>query len=94
MFIIDIQYKKPIEVVEAFLAAHREFLEQGYQKNYFVASGPKNPRNGGIIVSQLKDKAELEAILKHDPFILNDIAEYHYTEFTPVKYHKDFAVFI
>ena len=94
MFIIDIHYKKPIEVIEQFLVAHREFLEEGYKKNYFVASGPKNPRTGGIIVSQLKDKNELESILKNDPFLLNDIAEYHFIEFNPVKYHKDFVSFV
>lgn len=94
MFIVDINYKKPIEVVEQHLVAHREFLEEGYQKDYFIASGPKNPRTGGIIVSQLKDKAQLEAILKNDPFFKNDIAEYHFIEFNPVKFHKDFVSFV
>lgn len=94
MFIIDITYKKPIDIVEKYLAEHRNFLEEGYQKDYFVASGPKNPRNGGIIVSQLKDRSQLETILKQDPFIVHDIAEYQFIEFEPVKFHKDFVSFL
>ncbi len=94
MFVIDIIYKKPIEAVEQCLAAHRSFLEEGYQKDYFVASGPKNPRDGGIIISQLKDRAQLETIIKQDPFYLQGIAEYHFIEFEPVKFHKQFAAFI
>lgn len=94
MFIIDITYIKPIEIVEKYLVEHRNFLEEGYQKNYFVASGPKNPRTGGIIISQLKDRAMLEQILKEDPFLVHDIAEYHLIEFEPVKFHKNFSSFL
>jgi uncharacterized protein YciI len=94
MFIITLTYKQPIEVVDQFLLAHRSYLETGYQNNCFLASGPKNPRTGGIIISQLKDRAQLEALLKNDPFMQNDIADYDIVEFTPVKHHPDFAKFI
>lgn len=80
--------------MDQYLAAHRSFLEEGYQKNFFVASGPKNPRTGGIIISQLSERKQLEEILQKDPFYLYNIAEYEIIEFTPVKYHPDFACFI
>lgn len=94
MFIVELTYKKPLEVVEKFLAEHRAYLEQGYQKHCFIASGPQNPRIGGIILSQLKDRKELETILKNDPFTLHDIVDYKIIEFTPVKHHPDFEKFI
>lgn len=94
MFLITITYKQPIEIIDKHLADHRNFLEQGYQKNYFVVSGPKKPRTGGIIISQLTDRATLEKILQDDPFQLNNIADYEITEFEPVKFHKDFAIFV
>lgn len=94
MFIIDITYKKSLEEIEKVLADHRNYLETGYQKNYFVASGPKNPRNGGIIISQLQNRQQLEDFLKEDPYILQDVAEYKIIEFNPVKYHQDFAAFM
>jgi uncharacterized protein YciI len=94
MFIVMLTYKQPLEVVDTFLSEHREFLEAGYKKNYFIASGPKNPRNGGVILSQLRDRHQLESILKADPFYIHGVAEYEFIEFTPVKYHDDFSCFI
>lgn len=94
MFVIQLQYKVSIEKVDQHLVEHRNFLEAGYQKNYFIASGPKSPRTGGIILSQLKDRAQLDNILKQDPFAINHIADYEIIEFTPVKFHPDFESFV
>jgi uncharacterized protein YciI len=94
MFIVMIHYKKSLEVVDEYLVAHRAYLEVGYQKDYFIASGPRNPRTGGIILSQLNDREKLIEILNQDPFQLNDIVEYEIIEFNPVKYHVNFASFV
>ena len=94
MFLITLTYKKPIEVVEQYLAEHRAFLEEGYAKNYLIVSGPQNPRVGGIIIACLKDRKTLEEFIQRDPFYIYDVAEFQITEFTPVKYHKNFEQFI
>lgn len=94
MFIIELIYKAPIEQIDHYLAEHREFLDEGYKKNYFIASGPKEPRTGGMVLSQLKNRAQLEEILESDPFKLHSLADYVITEFNPVKYHPDFASFV
>ncbi len=94
MFIVNLSYKRPIELVEAHTDAHRAFLDEGYQNSYFVASGPKIPRSGGILVSQLKDRAQLEGFLKQDPFAIHGLADYEIIEFNPMKFHPDFAGFI
>lgn len=94
MFLIMLNYKKPIEMIDKYLLEHREFLDQGYKKNFFIASGPKNPRTGGVILSQLKDQHELEKIIHQDPFYLHDLADYEIIEFHPVKYHPEFSNFV
>ena len=94
MFLILLTYKQPIEVVDEYLVAHRAFLEQCYQNDCFIVSGPRSPRTGGVLISQLSDRQQLEALLKQDPFSIYEIAEYEIIEFMPVKYHKDFAAFI
>lgn len=80
--------------IDKYLAEHRTFLDSGYRDNFFVASGPKNPRTGGIIISQLKNREQLENILKQDPFSINDVADYEIIEFSPTKYHTNFAPFV
>ena len=94
MFIIQLNYKVPPEQVDQYLVEHRNFLEAGYQNNYFIASGPKTPRTGGVILSQLTDRTQLERILSEDPFLIHGIANYEVIEFTPVKFHLDFKKFI
>lgn len=94
MFLVILTYKKPIDVLDNYVAAHRAFLDEGYKNNLFVVSGPQNPRTGGIIISQLKNRAELEDILKQDPYNIHHIADYEIVEFNPIKYHPNFASFI
>ena len=88
MFVVLLHYEKNLKTVDAHLQAHRDHLELGNQKNYLLASGPQNPRTGGIILSQLKEKVILDAFLREDPFVKMGIASYQIIEFTPVKYHE------
>lgn len=85
MIIVELTYIKPIAAVDAFLKEHRDFLADGYAKGFLLASGPKNPRVGGIIISLL-DRQTTEMLMEHDPFQREEIATYTYTEFEPVKY--------
>ena len=88
MFIIQLTYKVPIAEVDHYLSAHREHLEYYYRQGLLLASGPMNPRTGGIIIATGKDKSAVEAFINKDPFHLAEIAEYQITEFSPVK-HSD-----
>lgn len=82
MFILSVKYLKGMDAVDAQLDAHREFLREEYKKGTFIASGPKVPRTGGIVLSLMKDRAELEQILAEDPFCVHQVAEYDITEFS------------
>ncbi len=93
MFVVTLTYLKPIEVVDKYVAEHRLFLDEGYKEDFFVASGPQNPRTGGVIISQLKNRNQLETILKKDPFNIHGVADYTIIEFEPVKYHPAFSSF-
>lgn len=88
MFIVQLTYKVEISEVEKYLQAHREFLEYYYKLGLILASGPMNPRKGGVILALTKDKEYLESILRKDPYYLAEIADYQLIEFTPVK-HRD-----
>jgi uncharacterized protein YciI len=94
MFVVLITYKEPLEIIEKHLAAHRAYLDIGFQKNYLVVSGPKNPRTGGVLLSQLTDRRTLDLFISQDPYVLNDVADYEVIEFTPVKWQQAFAVFV
>lgn len=84
-FLIDITYKVDISKIEEVLAEHRSFLQIGYDNNMLLCSGPKNPRDGGLIIAKSESREELENFFNKDPYKINDCADYKFTEFTPVK---------
>ena len=83
MFIISLTYIASIEKVEKELNNHIIYLKEQYSLGYFIASGRKVPRTGGIILSNIKDVNQLNKIIEKDPFKRNKLAEYHITEFIP-----------
>lgn len=94
MFILNLTYTKPIIEVEKYLPRHIEFLEKYYTTEKFICSGRKNPRTGGIILCNVQNIDEVNAIVKEDPFYKEKIASYEIIEFLPSKYTSNFKSFI
>lgn len=90
MFVVLLKYLKPLSEIEKHVGEHRAFLDEGYAKNLLLASGPQNPRTGGVLLARGESRAELEEFLARDPFTLKKLAEYSIIEFTPVKFSPAF----
>ena len=86
MFIAILTYKKPLEEVDRFLQAHRDYLAEHYAAGDFIASGPQNPRIGGVIMIKADNRAAVDTIISQDPFNINGIAYYQIVEFTPTMF--------
>jgi uncharacterized protein YciI len=82
MFVVDLEYIRPVEEVDAHMAAHRAWLEQHYAAGTFLASGPKEPRSGGVILASAPSREALDAILADDPFQVHGLAKFEVTQFT------------
>lgn len=90
MYVVELTYLKSLDAIDGQLEAHRRFLDEHYASGTFLASGPKNPRYGGVIlVSGQVDRSELETILEQDPFRLHGLASYHVIDFSIVKFHPE-----
>ena len=90
MYIINLTYKVPLDKIDEHLNDHVKFLNEQYRLGNFQASGRKNPRTGGIILSKISDRNELMTIVDRDPFKINDLADYEFIEFIPTKTCKEF----
>lgn len=86
MFIAILTYKKPLEEVDRYLQAHRDYLTEHYAAGNLIMSGPRTPRVGGVIMIKAESRAAADAILARDPFNINGIADYQVVEFTPTKF--------
>jgi len=92
MFIVSLTYKSDLEEVDKHLDDHVAYLKQEYANGNFIALGRKIPRTGGIILSCVKNRDELELIIEKDPFHKAEIAEYDITEFIPSMVAEGFEI--
>ncbi|TPM36902.1 YciI family protein [Mesorhizobium sp. B2-3-4] len=80
MFVVSLHYKVPLAEIDRLQAAHIEWLKACYAEGIFIASGPKKPRTGGIVIAQCP-RDVLDARLAADPFAKAGAADYDVTEF-------------
>jgi len=81
MFVIELIYKVDLSEIDAHMKAHVAYLKKYYAAGHFLVSGRKIPRDGGIILAVGKDKQQLEAIVKEDPFCKLGLADFRIIEF-------------
>lgn len=61
---------------EPLLAQHFAFMDQQYQHGLLVASGPREPRCGGVIIARGDDLAAVERLLTSEPLAREGLATY------------------
>jgi uncharacterized protein YciI len=81
MFVIELIYTADLEKIDATMRQHMAFLRKHYAAGTFLISGRKIPRDGGIILAHGVSRAELEAIVREDPFVAQGLAEFRVIEF-------------
>lgn len=79
MLILSLTYVKPLEEVDRHVEPHMDWVREGYARGWFLASGRKEPRSGGVILAR-GDRSEIEAYVAADPFTLAGVARYDITE--------------
>ena len=81
MFVVELIYKAALEEIDARMKAHMAFLKKHYASGHFLVSGRKIPREGGIILAVGKSRADIEAIMREDPFCKHGLADFRVIEF-------------
>ncbi|TCU15752.1 YciI family protein [Rhizobium sullae] len=79
MFILALTYVKPNEEADKLMEPHMAWVKEGYARGWFLASGRKVPRTGGVVLA-IGNRADIEAYVAADPFAVHGVAEYDITE--------------
>jgi len=90
MYIIELTYKVPTEEIDSNMAAHIKYLDKYYHSGHFLASGRKEPRDGGIIFANAESSQEINEIVAEDPFNMLRLADYRIIQFKATKKVKAF----
>lgn len=86
-----ITYTVPLEKIDEILPQHRKFLQDDYNKNILLLSGPMNPRSGGVVIARAQSIDKIKKFFDLDPYNTNNYASFNFIEFDPVK-HQDFLI--
>ncbi|HET8706995.1 MAG TPA: YciI family protein [Pseudomonadales bacterium] len=90
LFLISLEYLRPLTEVDAHLVGHRAFLARHFEAGHFLLSGPKVPRTGGLILAQADSREALEAWLDEDPFRHYGLARFDVTGWEPTMKNAAF----
>jgi uncharacterized protein YciI len=85
VFVLTVSYVRPLEEIDAQLAAHRAYLDRFYASGVLLSSGPRVPRTGGVILARFADRAAAESFVAGDPFTQAGVARYEVIEFTATR---------
>ena len=81
-----IRYRKPLEDVLVHQDAHRAYLGGLKEQGVLIASGPMDPRFGGLLLLRVGDNGAgaLDGIRDNDPFFQFGVAQYELIGWNPV----------
>ena len=81
-----IRYRKPLEEVVVHQDAHRAYLRGLKENGLLIASGPMDPRFGGLLLLRIADgdTKALDGIRDNDPFFTSGVAQYELIGWNPV----------
>lgn len=93
--ILVLNHFQNLEEVERQMAAHRAYLDTLYASKTLVFSGRRKQAHlGGLVLFNLDDPEQVDALMKQDPFVSSGAIRYELIEFTPTKYDPRFAAFL
>jgi len=81
-----IRYRKPLEDVLVQQDAHRAYLRGLKDNGVLIASGPMDPRFGGLLLLRVPDgnAKTLDSVRDNDPFYTSGVAQYELVGWNPV----------
>src|SRR5437773_2008621 len=82
-----LRYRRPLEEVLKVIDPHRAYTRTLEEQGLLLASGPCDPRFGGVLLLRVPDdavQATLDRIRDEDPFTKSGVVQYELLPWNPV----------
>tara|TARA_R110002094_G_scaffold347_1_gene1628 strand:+ start:2539 stop:2832 length:294 start_codon:yes stop_codon:yes gene_type:complete len=80
VFIVLLKFSTSKTAAPEFMAAHNEWIAQGFVDGVFQCVGSLVPTAGGALLAIGESRDKLEARVNADPFVQNDVVVAEITE--------------
>ena len=83
MFVVSLSFSTNKARAPEFMEGHNAWIARGFADGVFLLTGNLQPAAGGAIMADGLSRAELEARLKQDPLVAEDVVRVDIVEITP-----------
>ena len=85
MFIVFLKFSANKAAAPDHMEGHKQWLQQGFDDGVFLVAGSLQPGLGGGIVAHATTRADLDARLGADPFVVEDVGTADGHEIDPAR---------
>ena len=85
MFAIFLKFAENRAKAPEFMDAHKAWIKQGFDDGVFLMVGSLQPNMGGAVLAHGVSRDEIEARVKEDPFVAEDIVTAEILEISPAR---------
>jgi len=83
MFIVNLKFSKNKVKASELMAGHNEWIKKGFDDGIFLLVGSIEPGQGGMVMAHSVSLEDLEARVKLDPFVQEDVVSSEITQVSP-----------
>ena len=83
LYILSLKYVRPLEEVKAHLETHKQWLARHAVAGRILAAGPAEDKSGGLVLASCSNRAELDAMVAEDSFVLHQLVQVSVQSFEP-----------
>lgn len=85
-FVVELRYRVDREQRQSVHPAHADYLYRLTERGVLLAAGPLVDSNGGLLVYEVADDAELRSVLADEPYVrAGFVAESRISQWRPGK---------
>ncbi len=85
MYIVFLRFSSNKSKAGELMPAHNEWIKRGLDEGVFLVIGSLGAELGGAVVAHNATRAELEARILEDPFVVHDVVRPEVLEVSPSK---------
>lgn len=83
MFVVTLRFSANKAKAPQLMAGHNAWIRQGFDDGIFLLTGSLQPSAGGAVLAHNISRTDLEARLREDPFVAEDVVSTDILEIAP-----------
>lgn len=85
MFVVTLKFSSNKARAKELMAGHNDWIRRGFDEGVFLVVGSLQPNQGGGIVAHNTSLPDLQARVKDDPFVAQDVVSAEIIEIAPSR---------